>query len=206
MFDDRDDAARQLGTALAHYRGQHPLVLAIPRGAVPMGRRLATLLDGDLDVVLVHKLGAPGEPEVAIGAVDESGWRYVAPLADQVGADAAYITAETGRQLAAIRDRRKSYSPVRPPMEVAGRTVIVVDDGLATGATMLAALHSVRQRRPARLACAVPVASPRALETIRPMADEVVCLLTPRDFQAVGAYYQRFAQVEDDQVVALLAS
>ena len=205
MFEDRDDAARQLAARLVAYRGQRPLVLGIPRGAVPMARTLADALDGELDVVLVRKLRAPGSPEVAIGAVDESGWTYLAPHAAATGAGPAYIAEETRRQRDALRARRARYSPVHPPVDLAQRVVIVVDDGLATGATMLAALHSLRQRHPARLVCAVPVASPRALEQVAPLADEVVCLLAPDDFQAVGQYYRSFPQVEDEAVVALLA-
>ena len=204
MFRNRTDAAEQLARALHAYRGQHPLVLAIPRGAVPMGQLLAQRLGGELDVVLVRKLGAPGQPELAVGAMDESGWSYVAPYAAQLGADAAYLQAEKRRQLQTLRARRARYTPIRAPIDPAGRTVNVVDDGLATGATMVAALHSVRNHHPARLICAVPVASPEALEQVRPMVDEVVCLLAPIDFGAVGQYFDDFDQVEDDTVEALL--
>lgn len=204
MFQDRDDAARQLATRLAAFRGHNPLILAIPRGAVPMGKRLAELLDGEMDVVLVRKLRAPYSPEVAIGSVDESGWSYIAPYAAEVGADQDYIAEEKHRQLETIRSRRVQYSPIRPPIDPAGRVVIVVDDGLATGATMISALHSLRRQHPARLVCAVPVSSPEALEKIRAMADEVVCLHAPVGFQAVGQFYRQFPQVEDDEVIRLL--
>lgn len=204
MFKDREDAARQLATQLAAYRGQHPLILAIPRGAVPMGKVLAELLQGDMDVVLVRKLRAPYQPEVAIGSVDESGWSYIAPYAASVGADQDYIAAEKHEQLQTIHSRRVQYSPIRAPIDPEGRTVIVVDDGLATGATMISALHSLRRRLPAKLVCAVPVSSPEALARIRTMADEVVCLHAPEDFQAVGQFYRHFPQVDDDEVMALL--
>ena len=206
VFRDRIDAARRLALRLQAYRGHQPLVLAIPRGAVPMAQSIASALQGDFDVVLVRKLGAPMQPEFAVGSVDESGWAYLSPHAAAAGADADYISTEKARQLALIRERRALYTPMRPPLNPMGRIVIVVDDGLATGATMIAALHSLRQHGPARLICAVPVASPEALTLVRPLADEVVCLQAPANFQAVGQFYEDFGQVEDEQVIALLKS
>lgn len=205
VFEDRTDAARQLVAALARYRGKNPLVLAIPRGAVPMGRLIADALGGELDVVLVRKLGAPGNPEFAVGAVDEAGWEYIADYAAEMGASKTYLAEEADAQLATMRARRATYTPARAPIDPAGRIVIVVDDGLATGATMMAALHSVRARGPKRLVCAVPVAAPESLEKVRPHADEVVCLDTPAAFHAVGQFYRTFGQVEDREVVAALA-
>lgn len=204
-FTDRIDAARRLAQALRAYEGTKPVVLAIPRGAVPMGRVLAQRLGGELDVVLVRKLGSPGSSEFAIGAVDESGWRYVAPYASRYGADEEYLERECTRQMEVMRQRRKLYTPGRAPVDIEGRVAIVVDDGLATGATMLAALHAVRERKPAKLVCAVPVASGEALELVRPQADEVVCLDVPAGFGAVGQFYASFPQVEDEEVVRLLA-
>ncbi|MBS0476389.1 MAG: phosphoribosyltransferase [Proteobacteria bacterium] len=204
LFRDRIDAAERLAERLQAYRGQRPLVLAIPRGAVPMAKALAQALQGDLDVVLVRKLRAPFDPEFAIGSIDESGWTYLSPHAESAGAGQDYIAQEKRRQLDTIRQRRALYTPIRPPLDPAGRIAIVVDDGLATGATMMAALHSLRQRRPARLICAVPVSSPEALAKVRPLADEVLCLQAPADFWGVGQFYRDFAQVEDDEVIALL--
>ena len=203
-FRDRADAAGKLAAALHAYRGKNPLVLAIPRGAVPMGRVLAAELGGELDLVLVRKLRAPDSPELAVGAIDESGWIYVADYARSVGADEAYLREEKTRQLETLRRRRAQYTPQRAPHDAAGRIAIVVDDGLATGATMIAALHAVRAKKPARLVCAVPVAAPESLEKVRPYADEVVCLATPREFHAVSQFYDAFPQVEDEEVVELL--
>lgn len=204
MFADRIDAAERLAQALAAYRGQHPLILAIPRGAVPIGAVVARRLGGDLDLVLVRKLHAPGAPEFAIGAIDESGWVYVAPHAEAVGATASYIAEQKVHELRELARRRHLYTPGRARTEVAGRTVIVVDDGLATGATMVAALHAVRERKPARLVCAVPVASPESVKVVGDYCDEVVCLDMPRRFAAVGQFYGSFPQLEDEEVIRLL--
>lgn len=204
VYDSRTDAARRLAAALARYRDRNPLVLAIPRGAVPMGKVIARALGGELEVVLVRKLRAPGNPELAVGAVDETGWTHLADHAAAVGADAAYLEREKQAQLDRLKARRAAYTPTRPPIDPAGRIAIVVDDGLATGATMIAALHAVRARRPARLICAVPVASPDSLARVRPYADEIVCLQAPADFYAVGQAYRDFRQIEDDEVITLL--
>lgn len=204
LFNDRLDAARQLAAALAHHRGARPLVLAIPRGAVPMAAHVARELDGDLDIVLVRKLGAPFSDEYAVGAVDETGWVYVAPHAAAAGADAQHLAHTRREQLAEIARRRATYTPGRSAPLVRDRTVIVIDDGLATGATMLAALHAVRQGAPAHLVCAVPVASAESLALVRPLVDELVCLQTPGGFQAVGQFYRHFPQVDDEAVVRAL--
>jgi putative phosphoribosyl transferase len=206
IFESRSDAARQLAAALSQYRGQHPLVLAIPRGAVGMGRVLADELDGELDVVLVRKLRATFNPEFALGAIDESGWTYLSAYATEAGGEERYLEAEKAEQLDTLRKRRAQYTPLRPPIDPANRIAIVVDDGLATGATMIAALHAVRTKGPARLICAVPVAASDSLERVRPYADEVVCLEVSADFYAVSQFYRSFAQIEDSEVAALLAA
>ncbi|MEX1082667.1 MAG: phosphoribosyltransferase family protein [Halofilum sp. (in: g-proteobacteria)] len=202
MLRDREDAARQLAQRLAHLRGQAPLVLAVPRGGVPMGRIVADELGGELDVVLVHKLGAPGNPEYAIGAIDEDG-AVELRSGKSLDADPA-LRAEAARQLERLRERRARYSPIRPPIDPADRTVIVVDDGAATGATLLAALRLVRAKAPARLVVAVGVAPSDTVARLEREVDEVVCLEAPVDFGAVGQFFQRFDQVEDEQVVELL--
>ena len=204
MFRDRNEAANLLAKKLNPYHGQHPLVLAIPRGAVPMAKIIADMLDSDMDVVLVRKLHAPGNPEFAIGAIDETGWTYLADYADQLVSDPAYIENEKTAQLEVMRERRNSYTPIRPPLDPKDRIVIIVDDGLATGSTMIAALHAIRAKHPQKLICAVPVAPAETLAKVAPYADEMVCLDTPEQFYAVGQFYQSFPQVSDEEVVELL--
>ena len=202
-FLDRTDAAEQLALALSAHKGSHPLVLAIPRGAVPMARLLAQRLGGDMDVVLVRKLRYPGSPELAMGAMDATGWTYLNPdLSATVSTEA--LNAEKSYQRDILRDRQQLYFHDQSPIEPRGRTVIVVDDGMATGATMLAALHAVWVQRPRRLVCAVPVASPSAIASVRPWCDDVVCLSSEADLAAIGQFYENFDQVEDSQVLNLL--
>ncbi|SFN47512.1 alpha/beta fold hydrolase [Dokdonella immobilis] len=205
-FRDRAEAGRHLAAALARFRGSRPLVLAIPRGAVPMARLIADALDGDLDVILVRKLGAPDNPEFAIGAIDESGETMLDDNAVRwSGADRDYLRREAGRQLALIRERRSLYCGNRPGIDPTDRTVIVVDDGLATGATMLSALHALRGRHPRHLVCAVPVAARDSLVQVGRVADEVVVLASPPHFGAVGRYYRDFGSVSDEAVIAALS-
>ena len=204
FFDDREDAAEQLAAALQEYRGRNPLVLAIPRGAVPIGHILAERLQGELDLVLVHKLSAPSDPEYAIGAVDESGWAYVSPLeAPELASNPAF-EAIRQQQVDALRQRRASYTPWLQPISPAQRICIVVDDGLATGATMIAALHAVRAKGPTALIGAVPVAAHVSLPEVEPLADRFVCLHAVPGFGAVSSYYARFEQIEDEEVKSIL--
>jgi predicted phosphoribosyltransferase len=204
IFANRESAARQLVERLAALRGSHPLVLAIPRGAVPMAALIAEALDGELDVVLVRKLGAPGNPELAVGAVAESGEIAVSDVARQLGVPEEYLEREAQRQLAVLRERRRRYTPDGRPADPAGRTVVIVDDGLATGATMMAALELVRRRAPRRLVAAAAVAPPQTLARLRGLADEVVCLAAPPSFRAVGEFFADFSQVSDEEVEAAL--
>lgn len=204
MFADRADAARQLAQRLAHLKGQNPLILAVPRGGVPMGRILSDALDGDLDVVLVHKLGAPGNPELAIGAVGEDGSMELNEVGRLERLPEGYVEREKADQMALLKKRRKRYAEARPPIDPGGRLVVMVDDGAATGATLLAALRLVRAHGPARLIVALGVAPPDTVEQLNAVADEVVCLEQPWAFHAVGVWFRDFGQVEDDEVVALL--
>ena len=171
-----------------------------------MGRVVADELGGELDVVLVRKLRSPASAEFAVGSIDETGWAYIAPHARRAGATDNYLKQEQRVQLEMLKKRRALYTPGRAPLDPAGRITMVVDDGLATGATMIAALHAVRVRAPAKLVCAVPVAAPDSLALVGPYADEVVCLEAPENFFAVGQFYRSFPQVEDEEVVALLGT
>lgn len=203
-FMNRADAAEQLANCLQAYRGCNPLVLAIPRGAVPMGRIIAERLGGELDVVLVRKLGAPGNPEYAVGAIDEAGNTYMNSDVDESDLDPVSLAAQQRDQLELMRKRRSTYMPQRAAISVQGRIVLVVDDGIATGSTMIAALKAVRLQNPETLICATPVAPPESLRAVAPYADAVVCLLNVDDFQAVGQFYRDFTAVDDAEVIAIL--
>ena len=192
-----------LARRLNKFRGQHPLVLAIPRGAVPMGKIFADGLDGELDVVLVRKLRAPQNPELAIGSIDETGTVYLDPDTRDLW-DVLYLKEEKKVQLETIQRRRQMYQPMGSPIDAAGRVVIVLDDGIATGSTMIAALRAVRARHPAKLIAATGVASSGALGLMRLEADEVVCLEAPAILYAIGYHFRDFSQVSDEDVVATL--
>jgi putative phosphoribosyl transferase len=205
MFRNREGAAHRLAAKLKGRELYDPLVLAIPRGGVVTGAVLARELGADLDVVLSRKLRAPGNPELAVGAVSEDGRVYLNPEARELLdlADES-LAEERRRQMAEIARRQTLFRGVRPQASVTGRSVIVTDDGIATGATMIAALQAVRAQEPRELIVAVPVASPDRLEEVRRWCDEAVCLFTPELFWAVGQFYEDFTQVEDEQVVEML--
>lgn len=203
-FRDRIEAASQLAEKLAQYGGAHPLVLAIPRGAVPMGKIIADALDGDLDVVLAAKLPSPGNSEFAIGTVSENGWMQVADWAIETGATLEYMERQKQLLLEKMRQRREQYTALKAPLDPHGRIVIVVDDGLATGLTMIGALEALKKTHPSKLIVAIPVASASALADVAEHADEVICLSTPRYFQSVGQHYDDFSQVSDEEVTEIL--
>jgi putative phosphoribosyl transferase len=204
LFENREHAGRLLAEKLISYRGQHPLVLGIPRGALPMAKIIADFLGGELDVVLVRKLGAPDQPELAIGAVDETGKVFSSDYGRDV--DAVYFEREKRAQLEVLRSRRAHYTPLRPPIDPRDRIVIVVDDGIATGSTITAALRAVRARTPKWLVAAAAVASSEAQQAMSREADAVVCFDVPEDFVAVGQFFWDFSQVSDQEVIAILRS
>ncbi len=204
VFRDRLHAGELLAERLAGYRGQRPLVLGVPRGALPMARLIADRLHGELDVVLVHKLRSPDQPELAIGSIDETGRIVLADYLSELHVSSAYLDAERRTQLDALRMRRSRYTPVRPPVEPAGRVVVIVDDGIATGATMLAAARAVKARKPARLVVATAVASPDTVAKLEQEVDEVVCLHSPPWFRAIGQFFSDFGQVSDEEAIAAL--
>jgi putative phosphoribosyl transferase len=205
IFADREEAGWMLVERLRDTTRFHPLVLAIPRGGVEVGAALARGLGAEFDVVLARKLRAPHQPELALGAVSEDGEVYLNHFASAMtDVGDAYVESERQRQLAEIGRRRDLFRAVRPRAEVAGRTVILTDDGLATGATMIAALHTVRAAGAREIIVAVPVGSPERLDAIRPLCDRVECLQEPEAFWAIGQFYRDFAQVEDERVVELL--
>ena len=207
-FADRGEAGRRLADKLLHLKDRQPVVLALPRGGVAVGFEIARALDAALDIVLVRKIGVPWQPELALGAVtdgDSPATFIDRGLATSLAVPDGYIEEETMRQLEEIERRRKSYCEDRPAVQIAGRTAIVVDDGIATGATMRVALQAVRRRAPARLVLAVPVAPPDTLAALLEEADEAVCLETPIGLGAIGYYYRDFHQMSDAEVTDLLA-
>jgi putative phosphoribosyl transferase len=205
MFDNREDAGRQLAGRLEGRPLARPLVLAIPRGGVVTGAVIARELGAELDVILSRKLRAPWSPECAIGAVCEDGTYFLnRDVAEVPGLSEAYVEEEVRRQLAEVARRTRLYRSVRAQAPVEGRSVIVTDDGVASGATMTAALRGLQARKPREVIVAVPVAAPEQVERLRCWCDDVVCLREDASLSSVGQYYAHFAPVEDSLAVALL--
>jgi len=204
-FRNREEAAALLAERLNHYSGRRPVVLGVPRGGMPMARVIADRLGADLDVMLVHKLRAPFQPELAVGSIDEAGRVYLVPFAEDLAIAEPDLDAEKREQLATLRRRRERYTAARPRVSLAGRIVILVDDGLATGATAIAAVRAARAEGASRIVVAVGVAPPATIARLKSEADEVVCLHAPAEFGAVGEFFLDFSEVTDDDVVRLLA-
>jgi predicted phosphoribosyltransferase len=208
-FIDRDDAGRQLATALARYKDRKPIILALPRGGVPVAAKVAEALHAPLDLLLVRKIGVPFQPELAMGAVVDGASPLTVRNEEVIslaGISEREFSAVRDQQLSEIERRRKMYVGDHPHPELSGHTVIVVDDGIATGATTRAALQAVRLHKPSKLVLAVPVAPTDTLKKLTGEADEIVCLEDHEEFGAIGFFYSDFRQVSDDEVIELLAS
>jgi putative phosphoribosyl transferase len=206
-FRDRKDAGQQLAGRLDHYRARGDvIVLALPRGGVPVAFEVSKALHLSLDVFIVRKLGLPGQPEYAMGAIASGGVRVMNPDVAALQVSPAAIEAVTAREQNELGRRERLYRGDRPPLALTGRVAILVDDGLATGSTMRAAAVAVKQHRPARVVVAVPVAAGETCKDFRDEVDEIICALTPEPFHAVGIWYQDFAQTTDEEVHALLAA
>lgn len=207
IFADREEAGRLLASELLRFKDQQPVVLALPRGGVPVAVEVADALHAPLDLILVRKIGAPWQPELAIAAVvdgDRPETVVNQAIVDQFGIGDSYLKEQEARQLAEIERRRQLYLADRPRAGLAGRTAIITDDGIATGATMQAALHAIQRARPKRLVLAVPVAPPDTIERLSREVDEVVCLLRPAAFGAISLFYADFHQITDDEIVGML--
>lgn len=206
MFRNRAHAGRLLAAELHRFEGRDVVVLALPRGGVPVGLEIARALHAPLDLVLVRKIGAPHQPELAVAAVVDGERMEIVRNEEAIGLGLpeGYVEEEARRQVQELERRRRLYLGGRERAAVEGKTALVVDDGIATGATMRAALRAVRRRKPRELVLAVPVAPPDTVEQLEREVDEVVCLATPEDFFAIGQFYLDFDQVDDDQVRAML--
>jgi predicted phosphoribosyltransferase len=206
-FSDRTDAGRRLASVLRDRGVAADIVLAIPRGGLPVGRVVADALDAPLDIVSARKLGAPGNPELAIGAVASDGTVWLNErMIRELGVGDTYVDARIESERAAALEKVERYRGARPPLELRGKTVLVVDDGVATGATTIACLRQVADAGAERVTLAVPVAPPGAVERLRAEADDVICVETPSQFGAVGQFYESFEQVSDERARGYLES
>jgi len=205
LFNDRREAGEILAERIEKPRLGNPVVLVIPRGGVVVGYEVARRLRAPLDVIVPRKIGAPGNPELAIGAVAEDGTLILdSNLIDYLEVEKKYIEEEKERQVREIKRRLNVYRRESPRLEIEGRDVIIVDDGIATGATISAAIASVKRRKPASLTLAVPVAPPSAIEKLRGKVDHIICVSMPKPFFAIGQFYRDFRQTTDEEVVRLL--
>ncbi|MFD1646952.1 phosphoribosyltransferase [Haloarchaeobius litoreus] len=205
MFADRTDAGRRLADLLVDRGVTADIVLAVPRGGLPVARPVADRLDAPLDVIAAKKLGSPWNPELAVGAVASDGAVWVnADLVEDLGISEAYLDEETGRQHAVAAEKTETYREGKPPLDLDGLTAVVVDDGVATGATTIACIRGAREAGAERVVLAVPVGPPDTVERLRAEADEVVCLLIPPQFHAVGQFYESFTQVSDEEAMSYL--
>ncbi|PYC78855.1 phosphoribosyl transferase [Streptomyces tateyamensis] len=205
-FRDRTEAGRLLGERVAAWRADDPVVLGLPRGGVPVAHEVAEALGAPLDILVVRKIGAPGQPELALGAVGEGGIRlFNHDIVTALGIGPDQLERLAHATALEVAERTELLRGAAPPLELAGRSVVVVDDGVATGATVRAAMAVLRRREVAQLLLALPVTAPEALRLLGPLADDLVCLSTPADFQAVGQYYEDFDQTTDQEVRRLLA-
>lgn len=204
LFEDRVDAGRKLAARLEQYRGPETIVLAIPRGGVVIGYQVAEALGAPLDVIVPRKVGAPGQPELAVGAIGDDQVVLDQQIISYLNVPKSYLDEEIERQKREIERRMRLYRGDRPFPDLAGKTVILVDDGMATGSTTLAATRALRARHPGRLILAVPVAPQESVAKLRPEVDEIIVLETPEPFFAVGAWYANFDQTTDEEVIDLL--
>ncbi|MDG6923297.1 MAG: phosphoribosyltransferase [Nitrososphaerota archaeon] len=205
IFRDRKDSGMRLAQALKELKGKNPIILAIPRGGVPVAKEIADFLDCEMDLIITRKVGAPGNPEFAIGSVTQDGELITdREFATSYGVGESYILEESKRQAKLIKDRLKKFRGDKPYPSLENRIVVIVDDGIATGYTIRAAVQSIKRKNPALLIIAVPVAPRETIEELQSEVDRVVCLSTPEIFYAIGEFYENFEQVEDEEVVKIL--
>lgn len=207
IFQDRYDAGRRLADALDKYRDEPVIVLALPRGGVIVGYEVANALHAPLNVIISRKIGAPGDPEFAIGAISENGEMAVNDeILSMYRIPQSYVTSEARRQMDEIKRRINLYRNGRPLPDLKDKTVILVDDGMATGSTMMAAAKAVQAEKARKVVVAIPVAPPETVETFKKLVDEVVCLSSPEYFMGVGRWYVNFEQVSDEKVKEILGT
>jgi putative phosphoribosyl transferase len=205
-FKDRIEAGRILAEALSEYKDKNPIILAIPRGGVVVAYEVAKALNAPLDLIIPRKIGAPNQPELAIGAVTKDGTTVLnRDILQYLRVPDDYVKEEVGHQVDEIKRRMDRYLGDKPRLSVEGKVVIIIDDGVATGATIRAAIASIRKRKPALIVLAIPVGPPDTIEELRREADKVICLMTPEPFFAIGQFYESFEQTSDEEVIQILS-